>query len=85
MFDANVLSARALETDDIPVPGQPPNHGEPWSERQRQILCIRGLERHAVGPEAPRCDLQHHRVHVGGYDLRLRHRQMEGPRLRRAA
>ena len=44
-----------------------------------QSLCVsvRRLERHAVGAEARRRYLQHHRVHVRGYDLRLRYRPVQ--------
>jgi hypothetical protein len=46
---------------------------------EAQILCGRPLERHAVGAEPLRRRLQHHRVHVGGYDLRLRYRPVQRP------
>ena len=42
-----------------------------------QILCVRTLERHAVGAEVLRRYLQHQRIKVRGYDVRLRDRQPE--------
>lgn len=46
---------------------------------EAQILCVLPLERHAVGAEPLRRRLQHHRVHVGSYDLRLRYRPVQRP------